>query len=211
MRALKHLTRGEFHELQEMPDLCGLTALDSLTIEFCGKLRALPRGIGELGSLTQLTLWSLDALQEMPDLIRLTATGSLKFECGTTLRALPRGIGELPCIEALTALQELELNVANYTQGGRAFTALSRLLPCLQQLRIFRLQASDLDDDGDAVFVALRAGDVLAIGRAHKAWPLPLLHVDVNNDNAEEKMRRAQAGERWGSRQRPPMRTGPTR
>jgi hypothetical protein len=30
-------------ELQEMPDLIGLTALGSLTIECCGKLRALPK------------------------------------------------------------------------------------------------------------------------------------------------------------------------
>ena len=45
----------------------------SLTIEWCGKLRALPRGLGKLGSLKQLTLRGLDELQEMPDLIGLTA------------------------------------------------------------------------------------------------------------------------------------------
>jgi hypothetical protein len=99
--------------------------------------------------------------------------GSLKFECDSTLRALPRGIGELPWIEALTALQELERNIANYTQGSRAFTALSRSLPCLQHLQILRLQASDVDYDEDAVLVALRAEDVLAIGRALKAWRPP--------------------------------------
>ncbi len=62
--------------LQEMPDLIGLTALNSLTIEDCGKLRALPRRIGKLGTLTQLTIVRLDELQKMPDLIGLTAMGS---------------------------------------------------------------------------------------------------------------------------------------
>ena len=49
-----------------------------------------------------------------------------------------------------------------------ALTALSRSLPCLQQLQVLGLGASGV--------VALQAGDVLAIGRALKAWPLPLLH-----------------------------------
>ena len=50
-----------------------LTSLGSLTIECCDKLRALPRGIGKLGALRQLTLQWLDELQEMPDLIGLSA------------------------------------------------------------------------------------------------------------------------------------------
>jgi hypothetical protein len=74
----------------------------------------------------------------------------------------------MPCIEALTALHELRLYVADYAHGSRAFTALSRSLPCLQQLQVLGLGASGV--------VALQAGDVLAIGRALKAWPLPLLH-----------------------------------
>ena len=44
-----------------------LTSLGSLTIEGCGKLRALPRGLGKLGALKQLTLGWLPELQEMPD------------------------------------------------------------------------------------------------------------------------------------------------
>jgi hypothetical protein len=75
---------------------------------------------------------------------------------------------DMPCIEALTALHELRLDVADYAHGSRAFTALSRSLPCLQQLQVLGLGASGV--------VALQAGDVLAIGRALKAWPLPLLH-----------------------------------
>ena len=60
-------------ELQEMPDLIGLTALDSFWIQYCKKLKTLPRGLGTLGALKQLTLRWLDELQEMPDLIGLTA------------------------------------------------------------------------------------------------------------------------------------------
>ena len=102
----------------------------------------------------------------------------MKFECGSKLRALPGGLGELPCIEALTALHELCLDVADYAQGSRAFTALSRSLPCLQQLQVLRLRANDERRVYPcAVHVALQARDVLAIGRALKAWPLPLLHV----------------------------------
>ena len=146
-----------------------LISLGSLTIEDCGKLRALPRALGTLGALKQLTLRWLDELQEMPDLTGLTALRSLK------LRALPGGIGELPCIEALTALHELELDVANNARDSRAFTALSRSLPCLQQLQVLHLRASDVDPGHK--LVALQAEDVLAIGRALKAWPLPLLRV----------------------------------
>jgi hypothetical protein len=51
-----------------------------MTISLCGKLRALPRGIGELAALKQLTLHGLNALQEMPDVIGLTALGSLKVD-----------------------------------------------------------------------------------------------------------------------------------
>jgi hypothetical protein len=52
-----------------MPDLIGLTALDSFWIQYCKKLKTLPRGLGTLGALKQLTLRWLDELQEMPDLI----------------------------------------------------------------------------------------------------------------------------------------------
>jgi hypothetical protein len=186
--ALTQLTLGSLNELQEMPDPIGLTALGSLTIKDCYKLKTLPRGLGKLGALTQLTLQGLRELQEMPDLIGLTALGSLKLECGSKLRVLPGGLGELPCIEALTVLHELCLDVADYAQGSRAFTALSRSLPCLQQLQVLRLRASDVDPtgwhDGEDVYVALQARDVLAIGRAIKAWPLPLLRVgDVDEDD----------------------------
>jgi hypothetical protein len=66
-------------------------------------------------------------------------------------------------------MHELHLDVADYAHGSRTFTALSRSLPCLQQLQVLDLQASGV--------ATLQSGDVLAIGRALKAWPLPLLHV----------------------------------
>jgi hypothetical protein len=60
--------------LEELADaLVRLTVLGNLTIAWCGKLKALPRRIGELGSLRELTLRGLNELQEMPDPIGLTA------------------------------------------------------------------------------------------------------------------------------------------
>jgi hypothetical protein len=63
-----------------MPDPIGLTALDRLTIDECGNLRAVPRGIGKLGELRELTIGGLFELQEMPDLIGLTSLGSLTID-----------------------------------------------------------------------------------------------------------------------------------
>jgi hypothetical protein len=214
----KELTLQGLNELQEMPGPIGLTALGSLTIELCDKLRALPRGIGELGALKQLTLRGLKEQQEMPDTIgRMTALEYLTLDRCRKLRKLPASImhlsrlqrlwisavplEDMPCIEALTALHEHHLYVADYSYGSRAFTTLSRSLPCLQQLQVLRLRTSDVDNDGGYFCVALQAQDVLAIGRALKAWPLPLLHVvdAYSNDDdelseeeladAEEKMR----------------------
>jgi len=127
----------------------------------------------------------MNELQEMPDTIgRMTALEHLTLDNCSKLRTLPASImhlsrlktlciwdvplEDMPCIEALTAMHELRLDVADYALGSRAFTALSRSLPCLQQLQVLGLGASGV--------VALQAGDVLAIGRALKAWPLPLLH-----------------------------------
>ena len=162
----------------------------------------MPRGIGKLGALKQLTVVGLYELQEMPDLIGLTALGSLTIECCGKVRRLPASImhlsrlqklsidaplEDMPCIKALTAMRELHLTVAHYADGSCAFTALSRSLPCLQLLQVLRLRAYDMDDNGDDCrYVALQAGDVLAIGSALKAWPMPLLHdVDDHDDYAE--------------------------
>jgi hypothetical protein len=56
---------------------------------------------------------------------------------------------DMPCIEALTALHELRLLVTDYAHGSRAFTALSRSLPCLQQLQVLRFQASEVYDGSE--------------------------------------------------------------
>ena len=94
---------------------------------------------------------------------------------------------DMPCIEALTALRSLVLQVSDYRQGSRAFKALSRSLPCLLQLDTLRLSGgAELDQIGYHNLVPLRAEDVLAIGRALRAWPLPLLrdvHYIINDDH----------------------------
>jgi hypothetical protein len=77
---LKQLTIDCLNELQEMPDLSGLTAVDSLTIKYCHKLRALTRGITELGTLRELTLEWSNEMREMPDLSGLSTLEILTIE-----------------------------------------------------------------------------------------------------------------------------------
>jgi hypothetical protein len=68
----------------------------------CGKLKMLPRGLGKLGALKQLTVRCLDELQETPDLIGLTALDSLKIQYCHKLQSLPRGLGKLGSLKQLT-------------------------------------------------------------------------------------------------------------
>jgi hypothetical protein len=65
--------------------------------------QTLPRGIGKLGALRELTLRGLNGLQEMPDLMGLTSLGcclAIKW-CGK-LGALQRGIGKLGALKVIT-------------------------------------------------------------------------------------------------------------
>ena len=143
-----------------MPDTLGsLTSLERLTLYECSKLKALPASIMHLSRLQILQI-DFCPLQDMP------------------------------CIEALTALRTLELAVTDYTLGSLTFMALSRSLPCLQQLNKLHLRgfAVWLDQNGKHNPVALRAEDVLAVGRALRAWPLPLLR-DVRNESAQDGIR----------------------
>ena len=117
----------------------------------CDALTVLPAGLEQLGALKQLTLSFLSELLEVPETFgRMTALQRLTlFRC-YKLKTLPVSImhlsrlrelriqdcplQDMPCIEALTALRTLELAVTDYALGSRTFMALSRSLPCLQQL-----------------------------------------------------------------------------
>jgi len=184
--------------LQELPDLSGLTSLESLKIWDCDEIKALPTGIEQLVVLKEITLRNLAELEELPDTLgRLTSLERLTLAGCSQLHALPASImhlsrlqhlsivrcplQDMPCIEALTALRTLDLGVADYAQGSRAFKALSRSLPRLQQLNTLHL-------GGDGR-VGLRAEDVLAVGRALRAWPLPLLRDLQDDDDAQRGMR----------------------
>ena len=134
-------------ELLEVPETFGrMTALERLTLSDCYKLKTLPVSIIHLSRLRELRI------EDCP-------------------------LQDMPCIDALTALRTLALEVADYTHSSRTFTALSRSLPCLQQLDALNLTGrTEPDQDGIREREALRIEDVLAIGRALRAWPLPLLH-----------------------------------
>ena len=196
--ALKELRLSDFSELEEIPDLGTLTSLESLTIASCNKLKTL--SIGQLGALKQLTLFNVAGLEKITDILgKLTSLEHLVLGSCKQLKTLPASImhlsrlqelnielcplQDMPCIEALTALRSLVLQVSDYRQGSRAFKALSRSLPCLQLLDNLMLRGWAETDEFAAQFgyrspehlVALRAEDVLAVGRALRAWPLPLL------------------------------------
>jgi len=200
---LKHLTLVGLDKLEAMPDTLGsLTSLESLAIAACRELKTVPASIGQVETLTHLTLVWLDKLEEMPDTLGgLTSLESLTLSKCSQLKALPASmmhlsrlqhlevvecpLQDMPCIEALTALRNLHLVVSDYTIGCRAFMALSRSLPCLQQLDTLRFSAyAEPDQDGGRYPVALQAEDVLAVGRALRAWPLPLLR-DVPNERGQ--------------------------
>ena len=204
--ALKQLTLSSLSKLQAMPDASGLTSLEILTIDACDALTALPAGLEQLGALKQLTLSFMSGLEVSETFGRMTALERLTLSDCYKLKTLPVSImhlsqlrelrsegcplQDMPCIDALTALRTLALGVADYTHSSRTFTALSRSLPCLQQLDVLNLTglAPEPDQNGSRNPVALRAEDVLAVGRALRAWPLPLLH-DVQDDDVQRGIR----------------------
>jgi hypothetical protein len=221
--ALKEFTIDHMSGLQEMPDLIGLTALDSLTIDgYIYISRISPAALWgaatflsslvQLGGLRQLILTNQDWLQELPHTFgRMTALEDLTLSECLELSTLPKSmmhlsrlqtlmivkcpIQDMPCIQALTAMHTLHLVVQDYERGCHTFMSLSRSLPCLQQLQDLRLGGYTLDVDnafgsgwpGDEGIngnaLTLLEGDVLAIGRSLKAWPLPLLrHFELDFD-----------------------------
>jgi hypothetical protein len=106
-----------------MPDLIGLTGLDNLTIQYCYKLKTLPRGLGKVGAPKQLTLerlqrervlfigtqfsilYTFTTLQEMQDRIGLTALDRLTIQHCNKLKTLPRGLWQAGGSQAAHALR----------------------------------------------------------------------------------------------------------
>jgi Leucine-rich repeat (LRR) protein len=176
--ALKRLRLGRLYS-KEVPDLARLTALQELKIEECGNLTLL-RGIGELVALKQLTLDRVYALKGVPNLARLTAQQELTISLCGKLKALPRGIGdlsalkqlslgcytldareEMPDLARLTALQELTISDCSCLRLPERILQLS----ALTKLRISHRYTHE------------HKWDILVIGGALKAWPLPSLAI----------------------------------
>ena len=165
----------EDRKIKELPDELGeLRGLERLHIS-SPKLRKLPKGIGGLCSLTNLSLARMRALRRLPaSIMHLTKLQKLSiWRCGVKTMA---------SIEPLTALDTLVLDVSDYTRGCQVYQNLARSLPSLQQLQVLRLSCQDRNDGSDGVQVnMIWAEDVVAIGRALKAWPLPLL-LDIGSE-----------------------------
>ncbi len=132
-------------------------------------------------------------LEEVSDLARLTALLWLTIEECDKLKTLPSiwhlsrlqeisivnsPLQDMPFIEALSALRSLKLIVGNYARGCCAFTALSRSLPCLQQLQVLRLGSWIKDEDGStrsevAAFASgmhARLGAASCVSRLNERW-----------------------------------------
>ena len=215
LTALVNLAIERCSALTELPSPLGrVVALRKLELLNVGKLDKLPHSIFHgFGELVELTISGSHSLQRLPDTLdRLTFLEKLAIAECEQFKNLPTSISNLirlkillirecplrdmPCIEALTELHRLELVVSDYASGSEAFKALSRSLPCLKQLETLCLgrDASEdafdelhydlefADDYGDQ---ALSEEDVLAIGRALKAWPLPLLNRVSGNHGAD--------------------------
>ena len=204
LTALVSLMLDYCGKLKEMPGLDKLTSLESLKIRYC-EIKALPAGLGQLGALKLLSLYGAYELQQMPDALgKMTALESLELVDCHKLRTLPASIRHLlrlrelaidqsplkdmPRIEALTALHTLELVITGDTHGSRVFKTLSRSLPCLHQLDNMRLVVYREHENGNGSFASPRTEDVLAIGRALRAWPLPLFNT-VKDDHTNHGFR----------------------
>ena len=171
----------EDRKIEELPDeLDELRRLERLHIS-SPNLRTLPKGIGGLDTLTNLSLSRMRALRRLPaSIAHLTKLQELSiWRCGVKTMAN---------IETLTALDTLVLDVSDYNRGCRVYETLARSLPSLQQLQFLRLSCEDKDDGSDGVQVnMIWAEDVVAIGHALKAWPLPLL-LDIGSDEESIKL-----------------------
>ena len=134
---------------------CGRWEMRELAVRST-RLAVVPGWVGELTRLEALEVSGVDY-----------------EERNAVLKSLPASLGQLGALKQLTlawldGLEVLPDAVVRLTSLGSLTIEWCGSLPCLQQLQVLGLRASG--------FVALQAGDVLAIGRALKAWPLPLLN-----------------------------------
>ena len=108
-----------------------MSALKQLTLSWMYELLEVPETFGRMTALERLTLSYCYKLKTLPvSIMHLSRLRELRIEhCP---------LQDMPCIDALTALRTLALGVADYTHSSRAFSALSRSLPCLQQLDALR-------------------------------------------------------------------------
>jgi len=163
LTALRHLSLVSLKELMRLPSSMGkLTGLRELRLAGCRGITELPSSIGALTALHMLALEGLPNVKALPPSI-----GALKML--TELMLTNCALTDVPwSIELLTGLRTLKLYVSDSARKEcRAFKTLASALPVLRLLQ--RLHLDGLGEE-----------DVAAIGRALKAWPLPLLDLDAS-------------------------------
>eukprot|EP00802_Teleaulax_amphioxeia_P018828 Tamp_19037.p1 GENE.Tamp_19037~~Tamp_19037.p1 ORF type:complete len:371 (+),score=61.98 Tamp_19037:2-1114(+) len=178
---LKQLVIVDLPKVVQTPNLVNLTSLQDLKIDNCFMLEAPPEGMFQLGGLKRLSIRRLPSLAQVPDTLgEMTALERLTLCDCDQLETLPASfallsrlerleidkcpVQHMPCIKALTAMRVLALD---YTQGRSAFRVLPLSLPYLHQLDRLEITVDSIQD--------VQVEDVIAIGRALRAWPPPLL------------------------------------
>jgi Leucine-rich repeat (LRR) protein len=118
------LTSDPLIQLQELPDLSHLTALQTLQLKAFKSLSELPP-LATLTALQTLEVSLCEMLQQLPPVVTLTALHTLKL-CNMF------SLSELPPLDTLRALQTLELRSCDKLQRIPSLAALT----ALQTLRI---------------------------------------------------------------------------
>ena len=149
-RKLNHLFVSS-DKIKQLPDLSGLTSLQTLDLRYCEALEQL-----SLSGLTRLQTLNLSyciALKELPDLSGLTRLQTLNLSCYGALKQLPDLSGltrlqkldlsycialkELPDLSGLTSLQTLNLSCCIALKELSDLSGLTRL----QKLDLSRCEA----------------------------------------------------------------------
>jgi Leucine-rich repeat (LRR) protein len=119
LTALQTLKLRSFQKLKALPTLARLTALQTLDVSFCLRLKHLP-SLATLAALQTLKLFAMSRLVDLPPLDTLTALQTLDLGWCSQLQGIPS-------LATLTALQTLKIKHCGFVQQIPSVDALTAL------------------------------------------------------------------------------------
>lgn len=159
-----------------------LTVLEELSIKKCGNLDDIPSGLRACSFLSTLELLSLKSLVKFPD--DITSLSNLK-----ELKIQACNFESIPaCIKCLQSLEVLIFHSSKFRDPSNTIIRMiSHGLCSMKNLKFLDLTASDLCVGAwrESYGWAMHMKHVLALGRAVKAWPPPLLYLKEYKDNVD--------------------------